>query len=230
MVTSALTATAEVAGDAALLVDPGDPHAVADALARILDDRALHARLRRAGRAQAAELSWARGAQRCVQGLQRGGVVTISGPGAGPARRLRVGVNLTWLVPGVVGGSEEYLVRSLLALPPPDRLQPEVVIFGLDALAGAHPELAERFELVTLPLRGRLKSARVAAESSWLAVQAHRRRLDVVHHGGGVLLWAPGRTVVTIHDLQPLELPASFSTLKRRWRNGCCPLRPGART
>ena len=100
--------------------------------------------------------------------------------GDGP---LRVGVNLTWLVPGVVGGSEEYLVRSLLAVPPTAAV--EVTVFGLDALAVAHPDLARRFELSTLPLRGRLKSARVAAETSWLAVEAHRRRLDVVHHGGG---------------------------------------------
>src|SRR5262245_58263051 len=99
-------------------------------------------------------------------------------------RPFRVGVNLTWLVPGVVGGSEEYLVRSLLALPATAPV--EVTVFGLDALPAAHPDLAGRFELVTLPLRGRLKSARVAAETSWLAVEAHRRRLDVVHHGGGV--------------------------------------------
>ena len=133
--------------------------------------------------------------------------------GHGP---LRVGVNLTWLVPGVVGGSEEYLVRSLLAVPP--TVAVEVTVFGLDALAVAHPDLARRFELSTLPLRGRLKSARVAAETSWLAVEAHRRRLDVVHHGGGVLpLWAPAATVVTIHDLQPLELPDAFGPVKRRW-------------
>jgi glycosyltransferase involved in cell wall biosynthesis len=63
VVTSAGTATEEVAGDAALLVDPHDPHAVADALAAALDDRALRTRLRRAGRARAAELSWANSAQ-----------------------------------------------------------------------------------------------------------------------------------------------------------------------
>ena len=129
---------------------------------------------------------------------------------------LRVGVNLTWLVPGVVGGSEEYLVRSLLALPVAAPV--EVTIFGLDTLRDAHPELARRFAFATLALRGRPKAARIAAETSWLAVEARRRRLDVVHHGGGVLpLWAPAATVVTIHDLQPLDLPEAFSPLKRRW-------------
>jgi alpha-1,3-rhamnosyl/mannosyltransferase len=51
-----------------------------------------------------------------------------------------------------------------------------------------------------------------------LAIEARRRRIDVVHHGGGVLpLWAPAATVVTIHDLQPLDLAEAFSPLKRRW-------------
>ncbi|MEA3214711.1 MAG: hypothetical protein QOJ19_867 [Acidimicrobiia bacterium] len=131
---------------------------------------------------------------------------------------LSVGVNLLWMVPGVVGGSEDYLVRSLLALgahKPPDV---DVTVLGLDTLASAHPALAESFPLVTLPLRGRLKPARVLAETSWLPVQVLRRRFDVVHHGGGVLpLWAPARTVVTIHDIQPFIFPDTFRTVKRLW-------------
>ena len=45
VVTSAGTATAEVAGDAGLLVDPNDPGAIADALTRLLEDRDLADRL-----------------------------------------------------------------------------------------------------------------------------------------------------------------------------------------
>ena len=43
----------EVAGDAALLFDPDDPRAIADAIERLLGDPALAARLREAGRARA---------------------------------------------------------------------------------------------------------------------------------------------------------------------------------
>jgi alpha-1,3-rhamnosyl/mannosyltransferase len=129
-----------------------------------------------------------------------------------------VGVNLLWLVPGVVGGSEDYLVRSLLALRAYGPSAVDVTVFGLQSLASAHPDLAEAFPLVTLPLRGRLKPARVLAESTWMAVEARRRHFDVVHHGGGVLpVWAPSRTVVTIHDIQPLVFPETFSTAKRLW-------------
>jgi glycosyltransferase involved in cell wall biosynthesis len=60
VVTSAGTATAEVAGDDALLVDPRDATAVGDALARILDDPALARRLGDGGRRRAATYTWER--------------------------------------------------------------------------------------------------------------------------------------------------------------------------
>ncbi len=59
VVTSAATATAEAAGDAALLVDPLDVDALAAAVASVLDDPALAVDLARRGRQRAAERSWA---------------------------------------------------------------------------------------------------------------------------------------------------------------------------
>ncbi len=52
----------EVAGDAALLVDPLDVSALTDALARVLQDAALREQMRARGLAQAARFSWARAA------------------------------------------------------------------------------------------------------------------------------------------------------------------------
>jgi alpha-1,3-rhamnosyl/mannosyltransferase len=63
VVTSSVSSLPEVAGDAALLVDPRDPRAIADALARVLADPALAAWLRAAGRARAAAFSWQRTAR-----------------------------------------------------------------------------------------------------------------------------------------------------------------------
>lgn len=60
VVTSRGTATAEVGGDDALLVDPTQPSAIADALARLLDDPDLADDLRERGRARAATYTWAR--------------------------------------------------------------------------------------------------------------------------------------------------------------------------
>jgi glycosyltransferase involved in cell wall biosynthesis len=57
----------EVVGDAALLVDPGDRDALAGALAGVLDDGGLRARLVDAGRARATGFEW----DSCAAGLER---------------------------------------------------------------------------------------------------------------------------------------------------------------
>jgi glycosyltransferase involved in cell wall biosynthesis len=62
VVTSAGTATEEVAGDAGLLVDPLDPVALAVALGTACTDHALAAVLRERARARAATFTWARAA------------------------------------------------------------------------------------------------------------------------------------------------------------------------
>jgi glycosyltransferase involved in cell wall biosynthesis len=63
VVTSAGTATEEVAGDAALLIDPHDPATITGALDRLLDDRDLADELGRRGTKRAAELTWRRTAE-----------------------------------------------------------------------------------------------------------------------------------------------------------------------
>jgi len=138
-----------------------------------------------------------------------------------PERVLRVGVNLLWLVPGVVGGSEEYTTRLLAALAeqrPPDL---DVTLFALAPFAEAHPELVDTFETVTINLDGRRKPERVAVETTWLPVEASRRGIELLHHAGGVVPPGPAvsriASALTIHDLQPLVLPENFSTVKRRW-------------
>ncbi|MGI9116036.1 MAG: glycosyltransferase [Gaiellales bacterium] len=66
VLTSDATALPEVAGGAAVLVDPHDPAAIADGLARLLDDEALRARCRAAGLERAAQLTWTAAADRLV--------------------------------------------------------------------------------------------------------------------------------------------------------------------
>jgi len=69
--TSNLSATAEVAGDAALLVDPSSVTAIRDGLRKLLTNDALRARLSEAGRARAAEFSWDRAADETHAVYQR---------------------------------------------------------------------------------------------------------------------------------------------------------------
>src|SRR5690606_22494642 len=64
VVTSSGTSTAEVAGDAAVLVDPLDVEAIADGLRQVLDDPAAARALGERARARAATFTW----QRCADG------------------------------------------------------------------------------------------------------------------------------------------------------------------
>ena len=63
VVTSAGTSTAEVAGDAGVLVDPLDAFELAGALGSLLDDDERRRRLSDQGRARAATFTWARTAE-----------------------------------------------------------------------------------------------------------------------------------------------------------------------
>ena len=62
VVTSAGISTAEVAGDAAILVDPLDVDAIAEAIERVVGDAALAATLAEKGRRRAATFTWERSA------------------------------------------------------------------------------------------------------------------------------------------------------------------------
>ena len=58
VVTSNVSSLPEIAGDAALLVDPYDPAAIADALHRAVTDEPLRSELSRRGLARARQFSW----------------------------------------------------------------------------------------------------------------------------------------------------------------------------
>jgi glycosyltransferase involved in cell wall biosynthesis len=130
----------------------------------------------------------------------------------------RMGINLLWLVPGVVGGSEVSTITTLHALAddPPDDIR--YVVFALAPFVEAHPELADAFDLEVLNLSGRLKGLRVGAEQTWLAAKLRRHAVGAVHHLGGTMPLVPGPpAVLSIHDLQPFHHPENFHPVKRAW-------------
>jgi len=58
VVTSNVSSLPEVAGDAAMLVDPYDPHAIADGIYTVLTDERVRRELRRKGLERARQFSW----------------------------------------------------------------------------------------------------------------------------------------------------------------------------
>lgn len=71
VLTSNVSSLIEVAGDAALTVDPTNTGGMADGLYRLATDEALRAALRQRGRARARQFSWAENAQRTVAVYRR---------------------------------------------------------------------------------------------------------------------------------------------------------------
>jgi glycosyltransferase involved in cell wall biosynthesis len=70
VVTSDRTSTAELARDAGILVDPSDPHLIAQGIRAVIEDEAVAMRLRVAGPRRAAKYSWAKTADltaRCYE-------------------------------------------------------------------------------------------------------------------------------------------------------------------
>jgi glycosyltransferase involved in cell wall biosynthesis len=67
VVTSNTSSLPEVAGDAALLIDPLDEGALAEALLQVVNDRPLRAALREKGIAQARKFTWREAAEKTLQ-------------------------------------------------------------------------------------------------------------------------------------------------------------------
>ncbi|MFT7473458.1 MAG: glycosyltransferase involved in cell wall biosynthesis [Verrucomicrobiales bacterium] len=134
----------------------------------------------------------------------------------------RIGVNLLWLRPGQVGGTETYIRRVLRAVSVSDS-NIEWHLFGTDAaIRAARPDdsncvVHESGSLTTSRAR------RVVAERTWLKSELGSN-LDVVHHPGGTVPFASETpTILTLHDLQPLELPGNFSRVKRQFLRRAIP-------
>ncbi len=134
------------------------------------------------------------------------------------SQRTTVMVNLLWLVPGVVGGSEESVTDALRAVAEAAPSDLDLRLAVLAPFVEAHRDLAEAFPTVVAGLDGRRKARRVLAEQTWLATQCRSAGATVVHHAGGTVpLVHPGSVVLTIQDLQPLDLPHNFSVAKRTY-------------
>jgi glycosyltransferase involved in cell wall biosynthesis len=73
IVTSNINGLEELAGDAALLVDPRDPAAIAAGVERVLGDATLQGRLRRRGIERSRDFSWQRCARQVLEILEEVG-------------------------------------------------------------------------------------------------------------------------------------------------------------
>ncbi|HET8929813.1 MAG TPA: glycosyltransferase family 1 protein [Acidimicrobiales bacterium] len=131
---------------------------------------------------------------------------------------IRVGMNLLWLRPGIVGGSEVAAVSTAEALERYAASEVALSLYTQQSFPVAHPRLAGRVPTRTVGVPTGTRGMRVALESTWLPGAVRRDRIDVVHCYGGVVPPAIGRpSVLTLHDVQPLEAGADFGSTKQAW-------------
>lgn len=129
-----------------------------------------------------------------------------------------VGISLLTLVPGELGGSETYVRELLCGLGRVGEHEYEVLLppAAPTASEGLPSTIATEYRLArTIPQRLAAMSSAAARPGP---LRAHLRGADVVHYPLTIRLPALKPSVVTLLDVQHLDLPAMFSRAERAFR------------
>src|ERR1035441_2153673 len=125
-------------------------------------------------------------------------------------KRLRIGVNALYLIPGRVGGTEIYLRGLLGALAETDAVNRYFVFTNRETGRDLTPA-AENFTEVRQPVRASSRPARILWEQTALPLWAAGLRLDAMLNPGFTAPLLAGCPQVTVfHDLQHLRHPEYF--------------------
>jgi glycosyltransferase involved in cell wall biosynthesis len=125
-------------------------------------------------------------------------------------RPLAIGVNALYLLPGGVGGTEIYLRGLLAGLAEIDPVNRYVIFTNRETGPGLAPE-RPNFRVVRQAVRAVSRPRRILWEQSVLALEATRRRLDVMFNPGFTApLLAPCPQVTMFHDLQHEQHAENF--------------------
>jgi len=125
-------------------------------------------------------------------------------------RRLRIGVNALYLLPGQVGGTEIYLRNLLGALAEIDSENDYFLFTNRETGTNLSPPGAN-FQILEQPLRAAFRPARIFWEQTVLPVQVAAARIDVLLNPGFTGPLICGCPQVTVfHDLQHKRHPEHF--------------------
>lgn len=125
-------------------------------------------------------------------------------------RRLRIGVNALYLIPGGVGGTEIYLRNLLGALGEIDEAHEYFLFTNRETGRKLGPERGN-FHLVEQPVRAAFRPARITWEQTALPLALVAHAVDVVLNPGFTAPIVCGCPQVTVfHDLQHKRHPENF--------------------
>jgi glycosyltransferase involved in cell wall biosynthesis len=130
---------------------------------------------------------------------------------------MRIGHNLLFMIPGVVGGTQTYALSLIRALAAADERNEYVVYVNRES-AGIDITDAPNFRIVQCDVRASSRPKRYAYEQGVLPVKVRRDRIDVLHSMGYVgPLFSPCPHVVTVHDLIYEGYREFMDVRRRRW-------------
>lgn len=129
----------------------------------------------------------------------------------------RLGLNLLYLVPGEVGGSEIY-ARNLIGALHDRRPDLALVAYvGPEAVESLKREAwAEGARFVVSPVRSRVKPLRVAAELTWLPARLRRDGVGLLHSLGTTApIVCPVPSIISVLDVIYHHFPDTFPAASR---------------
>ena len=128
---------------------------------------------------------------------------------------MRIGINLLFLIPGTVGGTETYAAGLLHGLAQLGDQNEYVVFMNKESAEWPIPQ-ATNFTRVLCPVAAIKRSRRYFFEQFLLAKMLKKYEIDVVHSLGYVgPLWTPCPAVVTVPDLNYLAIGYTMPLGKR---------------
>jgi glycosyltransferase involved in cell wall biosynthesis len=129
---------------------------------------------------------------------------------------MRIALNLLYLIPGVVGGTETYAVSLLKSLADYDRKNEYFVFVNRAAASLGLPD-TDHFRRVVCGIHGSSRGLRYAWEQIVLPCQLKHYRIDLVHslgYVGPLITHCP--SVVTVPDLNHAALSQRMPATRRR--------------
>lgn len=128
---------------------------------------------------------------------------------------MRIGLNLLYLIPGIVGGTEIYAAGLLQGLAQVNRQDEFIVFVNQESENWFLPE-ASNFYRVVCPVLATSRIRRYLFEQLRLPRLLAKYKIDVVHSLGYVgPLLSPSPSVVTIHDLNYITLKHTMPAKRR---------------
>lgn len=128
---------------------------------------------------------------------------------------MRIGLNLLFLIPGEVGGTETY-TRGLLKALAQTSPHNEYVVFVNRESRLLDFIRQPNFRIVECGLNATNRTARILWEQIILPGQARNAKVDVLHSLGYTAPLLPGcKSIVTVHDLNYKFVPESMTALTR---------------